>query len=257
MLLKFAKGNAKVGPNVWTFSLPSGRSCPFANECLSKSKREEDGIEDGPNTLFRCFSASQEAQYPKVREKRWYNFDLLRAAGYSERMGELISRSIRETFWPKQKTPTDFVVRVHDSGDFFSGTYMLAWINVAAEWPQGKFYFYTKSLMYWKRFIEYLGDGYTPGLLRNMVPTASYGGRNDNLIGELGLRYARVIGSEDEANELDLEIDHDDTHAQNHGNAFALLIHGTQPKGSEMGKKLQTLRKRGFSGYSKNIRLIW
>ena len=53
------------GRKIYSLDLLSGHSCPFANECLSKAvtvdysgKRK---VVDGPNTKFRCFSASQEA----------------------------------------------------------------------------------------------------------------------------------------------------------------------------------------------------
>ena len=72
------------------------------------------------------------------------------------------------------------------------------------------------------------------------------GGRDDSLIDSEGLRETVVVFSEAEAEEKGLEIDHDDSHAavpdwefEN----FALLIHGTQPKGSEASKALQLLRK--------------
>lgn len=51
--------------------------------------------------------------------------------------------------------------------------------------------------------------------------------------------------SQAEADELGLEIDHDDSHAALPGPSFALLIHGIQPKGSEAGKAVRALRGRG------------
>ena len=52
------------------------------------------------------------------------------------------------------------------------------------------------------------------------------------MITTYNLKEAIVVYSEQEAYDLGLEIDHDDTHAiKNDGKSFALLIHGTQPKG--------------------------
>ena len=61
-----------------------------------------------------------------------------------------------------------------------------------------------------------------------------------------GLKEARVVFSESEAAELGLAIDHDDSHAvENNGQSFALLLHGTQPAGSEASKALQALKASG------------
>ena len=82
----------------------------------------------------------------------------------------------------------------------------------------------------------------------NLVLTASYGGSDDELIQEYGLRSAKVVFSESEANISGLEIDGDDSHAARpdlRNQDFALLIHGTQPKGSEAGKALSALKGKG------------
>jgi hypothetical protein len=66
---------------------------------------------------------------------------------------------------------------------------------------------------------------------------------------------AAVVFSEREAQELGLDIDHDDSHAMKKGSSFALLLHGTQPKKSRASKALQSLRLAGWAGYSKGKRL--
>jgi hypothetical protein len=85
-------------------------------------------------------------------------------------------------------------------------------------------------------------------ILDNFVLTASYGGRADHMISELGLRSTTVVYSEAEAEKLGLEIDHDDSHAARpslRNQDFALLIHGTQPKGSEAATALKALKGKG------------
>ena len=74
--------------------------------------------------------------------------------------------------------------------------------------------------------------------------TASRGGKWDNLIDEKGWKEARVVYSEEEAADLGLEIDHDDTHAAFGKKSFALLLHGTQPKGSVAGEALKVINKK-------------
>lgn len=229
-LLKFSQGNAKLGKNIFTFSLPSGFSCPHALDCLSKAHKETGKITDGKKTSFRCFSASQEALYTPVRKQRWHNFDTLKGMNASQ-MADHIFLSL-----PSKAD----MVRIHVGGDFFSQIYFDAWIQVARLLPEVTFYAYTKSLPYW---VARLGS-----IPSNLILTASRGGRRDDLIDSYTLREARVVFSVEEAESLGLEIDHDDSHAYQNGPSFALLIHGTQPKGSKAASAKSALK--GLGSYS-------
>ncbi len=237
--LRFGHGNAKLDAAIFTFSLPAGHACPFARDCQARADRDTGKVKDGPETAFRCYAASMEARHSSVRNSRWHNFDLLRGRPKAE-MARLILDSL---------SPFAGFVRVHDSGDFFSQNYFDAWVEVARRRPHSRFYFYTKSLRYWVVRLAEVGDGHAPGTVPNFVPTASRGGRDDGLIDQYGLRSAVVVYSEEQAAQLGLPIDHDDSHAQQHGSDFALLIHGTQPPGSEASKALSALRVRGEFGY--------
>lgn len=237
-----ASGNAKLPPGIWTFSLPAGHSCPFARECQSQANRQTGRITDGRHTTFRCYAATMEARHPSVRKSRWSNLEQLRACRTTADMTRLILDSL---------SPFCTVLRVHDSGDFFSLTYLSAWVAAARERPKTVFYWYSKSLRAWLAHRDDIGDGYTPGKLSNVVPTASYGGRDDHLISQHRLRSARVVLSVEEAQALGLAIDHTDEHAMQHGPDFALLIHGQQPAGSDAANAARKLRDRGFTGYGR------
>lgn len=249
-MLKFSKANAKIEAlkkvdelkpyltdkrKVYSFDLLSGHSCPFAEKCLSKAVVQPDGrrkIQDGEKTEFRCFSASQEVQYNNVYNLRKHNFDAMRGLHINDMIHHL------HTDLPKNAG----IVRIHVAGDFFNADYMQAWYNIAVFNPDVLFYGYTKSIRYWQFHInEY-------PILNNFVLTASYGGRDDHMIDEYGLRSAKVVFSEAEAESLGLEIDHDDSHAARpslRDKDFALLIHGTQPKGSEAAVALKKLKGKG------------
>lgn len=230
-LLSFGKGNAKLGKNIFTFSLPAGWTCPNALDCLSKADEKTGKISDGKKMRFRCFAASAEAVYPAVRKSRWKNFRLLKE---SKNMAKLIQDSL-----PKKAE----TIRIHVSGDFFNVDYFRAWLHVATNNPSIKFYFYTKMVGYIWQHQRFFPD--------NFIYTVSRGGKQDNLI--VGLREAIVVYSEDEANKLGLEIDHDDSHAMTQGQSFALLIHGIQPAGSEASKAKIALKGKG--SYSRKIPL--
>jgi len=125
-LLSFQKGNAKLGKLIFTFSIVSGYTCPFAKDCLAKVDRITGKLTDGPDTQFRCFSASQEALFPAVRKSRWDNFEKIVNAIKNNTLVELILNSI-----PKKAT----IIRVHVAGDFFSQAYFNAWMEVAKRLP--------------------------------------------------------------------------------------------------------------------------
>ena len=231
-LLSFQKGNAKLGKLIFTFSIVSGYTCPFAKDCLAKVDRITGKLTDGPDTQFRCFSASQEALFPAVRKSRWENFEKIVNAIKNNTLVELIINSI-----PKKAT----IIRVHVAGDFFSQAYFNAWMEVAKKRSDIVFYAYTKSIGFW---INQLGN-----IPSNFKLNASYGGKQDNLIEQYNLKYAKVVFSVEQAGNL--KIDHDDTSAYMRDESFCLLIHNTQPKGSEASKALSKLRKLGIGGYGK------
>ena len=225
--LKISLGNAKITYD--SVSLPAGHGCPAAEDCLAKANRITGKITDGKRTKFRCFAATDEARSTAARRQRWHNFDLLRQCETVDEIVELLTMSIRPSYAP---------FRIHVSGDFYNQMYFDAWIEYARQNPNRIFYAYTKSLNYW---VERLGD-----IPPNLSLTASRGGRFDALIDMYGLKEARVVFSEAEASELGLAIDHDDSHAvENNGQSFALLLHGTQPAGSEASKALQALKASG------------
>jgi hypothetical protein len=215
-------------PKVYTFSLPSGFSCPQALDCMSKADRTTGRITDSKNNQFRCFSATTEAMYPTVRKQRWHNFDLLKRQDL-ETMVNLIIDSL-----PIDAT----IIRVHVGGDFFNEKYFQAWQQVARLNPNKLFYSYTKSIPYWINNLDLI-----PG---NFILNASYGGRSDYLIDQYNLKSASVVFSEQQAIDQGLLIDHDERHAIASNASFALLLHGTQPKNTPQAdakKQIDRLEK--------------
>ncbi len=250
MKLNFAKPNEKlklltpiVGGPVWSFSLLSGIHCPYAKECKSMVVESLDGklhIQDGPDTQWRCFSASQEVLFPSVYKSRKHNADTILplAAVNPAAAADLICENL-----PKKYA----AIRIHVGGDFSTLNYFRAWSIVAARIPDKYFYAYTKSLPFWVKDLA--------SIPKNFILTASYGGHKDSLIAKHNLRYAKVVLSVAEAEQLGLEIDHNDYHALNpltQDKSFALLIHGPQPKGSKAGKSVRNLK--GLGSYGKKSR---
>lgn len=210
----------------------SGHACPGAKDCLAYAilTKGKLTLEDGPDTKFRCYSASQEAQYPGVYDSRKHNLDLLKKnKGDVNKLFEIMNSSL-----PKDAQ----IVRFFVAGDTFCDNLMKAQIRLAKANPSVLFYQYTKSIPLWLKNKK--------DFPKNYVMTASYGGKWDKLIKKNRLKAAEVVFSEKEAVSKGLEIDHDDSHALLGKKSFALLIHGTQPPGS-LASKAWTKIKLGLA----------
>lgn len=239
-LLKFGtSGNSKLDRKTLTFDLPAGYACPFALKCKAWVDRETGRICNGEHQEFRCFGVNAEVRFKdKVLAKHWHNFDLLKAAGGWKAMADLIDASLPDVCWYK--------VRIHSvGGDFYSLEYFKAWCEVARRHPDKIFYAYSKAIPIITR------EDLKPD---NMKVTASWGGTHDELLEILGYPSARVVFSYEEAEELGLPIDHDDSHAIAADHDFALLLHGPQTAGSDASRALQELKQQGWTGYNKSRR---
>jgi hypothetical protein len=245
-LLRITFENAKL-KGIYHFSLPSGHSCPGAKNCLTKADRVTGKITDKQTEvdgmIFRCYAAMDEARRPNVRKVRWDNFDLLKEKKSTAEKTQLIVESIKATGLKRGGT-----LRVHIGGDYYSQSYFNAWMKAASYFPNVVFYSYTKSIKFLLEYITAVG-----GLPKNFVFTCSKGGKYDNLIPSTMVKTAKVFFSMDEANALGLEIDHTDDLAISGSDDFALVIHGSQPAGSEASKALSANKKKGFTGYTATI----
>jgi hypothetical protein len=186
------------------------------------------------------------------------------------------------------KTPAGKgVLRVHVSGDFFSQAYFNAWMGAAKLFPDITFYAYTKSIPYW---VKAKTDGIIP---KNFKLNGSYGGSKDDLIRKNEFKFARVCFTKEEAenypyvdaDKTELIIDSDGKEAQQYWidengirteivglyvceeddipafrdnePPFALLLHGTQPKGSEAQSAIAAIKSEGKDeAYTNRVNFI-
>ena len=221
-MLQFSKPNSKlrklqdkIKKKVYSFDLLSGWTCPNADKCKSRVYQTDAGlrVKDGPNTWFRCFSASQEALWSNVYNLRRKNTEFVKK--YHSQPKKLVN------FFQSALPHDAEVVRFHVAGDFFSQNYMLAAIQLARQNPHIIFYSYTKSVGNWVKLRRLAPD--------NFRTTVSIGGRQDHLIDKT-MKTVRVINNPDEQKIWNLDIDDDDSHAYYNRTDFLLLIHGIQPK---------------------------
>lgn len=224
--------------HICSLDLLSGVTCPGAKDCRSCVSEDCNGkrtIKDGPDTEFRCFSASQEIVYPNVYNARKHNTDIMKGLKSASQIRTMILNSLPSNLG---------ILRYHVGGDFFKLSYLQAAIMVAESMSDRLFYAYTKSLHHLAK-VDCMD--LSRGLIRpNFLVTTSRGGKFDHLIEPLNARTATVVF--DEAQAGGLPLDHDDSHAATIGGSFALLLHGVQPKGSEASKALVKLRGVGSYG---------
>jgi len=179
--MKFIRKKTYYRDIVYEFNLPTGFSCPYADECLVKVDRIT-GKFDNKSKAYKCYSASAE-RFPAVREHRWNNFEEVQNGGIP-----IIPKNCKS-------------VRIHSSGDFFSQKYFDMWLEICRENPDVEFWAYTKSLPYWLKRRSVIPQ--------NLILTASKGGRWDSKIAKYDLKYAVVIPSPDKANGMPIDYNDD------------------------------------------------
>ena len=250
-LLKFSTGNAKLGKRL-IFSLPAGYTCPNAGHCKTFADRTTGTIMDLPQSShadgleYRCFAAMAETR-PNVRDARWHNWMLLKQVLYtSQNPISAIADTICDSINAKNGKRTRYdLCRIHESGDFWSELYFLAWLEVARLLPHIKFYAYTKQINFWLNHRDVIPS--------NLFLTASVGGNLDPLLASnyrIFGRVAHVVHTEEQAAAEGLEIDHDDSHCFG-DKPFALLVHGSQRAGSLASQALSERKRQGsWTGYS-------
>ena len=168
-LLRQNRELREVGAWNWTLpalgaKLDDGRTihtCPQAGACAAL-----------------CYARSGTFRFKTVKAAHARNLKLVldTPAEWEAAMNAEISRYLK---------PGSYV-RIHDSGDFFSDEYLVAWMRIAANHPSIVFYAYTKEVSRFKRLVE----GFAPSNFRWLY---SMGGKEDHLIDVERDRHAEVF----------------------------------------------------------------
>jgi hypothetical protein len=102
------KGNKKVGRRVFVFNLPVFHSCPGAS----------------PVCRAVCYADKGHFRWPKNRDRYFLNWVASRRPGFADRVILELGRRQAK------------LVRVHSSGDFYSGEYIMRWGDTARTRPR-------------------------------------------------------------------------------------------------------------------------
>lgn len=165
-------------------------TCPFADSCV-KLCYANKGSYIWSNTK-------------KVYEKRY----LL------SKDSELFKAKMTEAITRRKATH----IRIHDSGDFYNFEYIKNWFEIMLQFPQVKFYAYTKS----KKLFDLVS-----GKPSNFVLIYSLGSKFDNLVDVNKDRHSKIFYSMDEMYKQGyINASSDDLLAINtNNNKIGLLIH--------------------------------
>ena len=112
-MITISRGNVKVKANI--FNLPSKTTCLQGLECHNY-----------------CYAGKAEVQYPAVLPSRERNLAATKEPSFIAETMHIL------------KTRKNKLVRVHESGDFYSEEYAINWLYIATYMPEYTFYAYTK-----------------------------------------------------------------------------------------------------------------
>ena len=141
--IRFQSGNKKLAADdaiaFIIFSLPAVLTCPGATvECMRN-----------------CY-ARRDERFTSVRSSRIINYLISRRDDFESILENAIRNQIytRKGTLRKRYQGKEIVFRIHESGDFYSDKYMLAWFHVAAKFPEITFFTYTKSFKMYERCMS-------------------------------------------------------------------------------------------------------
>ena len=137
-----SKSNSKLRKDgIVSFGLPAGKTCPFAGECRSF-----------------CYAAKGCYRFSSIEKAQNKRFLVTRTKQFVQAMSD--------------ECQPGGIVRIHDSGDFYSKAYLDKWVEIATHNPYTYFYAYTKSVQY------FLGRT----MPKNFRVIFSFGGKDDHMI---------------------------------------------------------------------------
>lgn len=134
-LAMIGPGNSKLGKDIYSFSIPAGKTCPGATQ----------------HCLKNCYAMSGFFHMPSVQERYVRNHKLSRKDTF-----------VNDVVWALRQKHVR-TLRVHVSGDFYSREYIRDWYEIAKRSRAVTFFSYTRS---W-RVLELIPDLVKLGALPN------------------------------------------------------------------------------------------
>lgn len=190
---KLKKTSKENNKRVFNFGISAYKTstgkivCPFAKDCIKF-----------------C--------YAKKGAYTWGNVKPLYEQRYNLTKSNIFIEAINESL--KQKKVD--ILRIHDSGDFYSNEYVNKWITIAKENKNIIFYAYTKSIPLFEKI----------NLPQNFIVIYSYGSKVDNLIKPNKHRHAKIFDNEKQLiNEGYINASKNDLNAIKENKKVGLIFH--------------------------------
>ena len=170
------KRSSQNGIHLYNFGIPAFKSqngmftCPNADKCVSG-----------------CYARSGTYRFSGTINAYESRLSLTRTKGFEQVMVSHIDRLIK-----KHKTGL-ILIRVHDSGDFYSETYQCNWYAIAELYqnePRVQFYAYTKMVSQSEKLSQIKPS--------NFRLVYSYGGKEDSQIDTDKHYHSKVFQNETE-----------------------------------------------------------
>jgi len=204
---KKMKNSSKDGVRIYNFGITAAVTCPMAGQCKAGCYAQQG-----------AYVWSNVAQAFKARHEATLRDDF----------ADLMSAEIAVKAKTARQQGDQLIIRIHDSGDFYSPEYLRKWLDVVARFPEVHFYAYTKSVSMVRRTRDRMLGGYWPSNFRVIF---SEGGLEDHKI-EPDDRHARVFGSKAELEAAGyVDCSKDDWLAATTGSyRIGLVYHGAKGK---------------------------
>jgi hypothetical protein len=175
--LNWLSQNAKMKKikqyDVYNWGIPAFRSqtgtvtCPMAGVCASG-----------------CYAQSGAYRFGNVKTKYESRLEL----SQTEAFVPTLLAEIEQVKATASKRGKQCLIRIHDSGDFYSVQYINKWLEIIQSQPDTLFYAYTKQVSQFKAL----------DIPKNLILIYSYGGRQDDLIDPERDRHSQVFQYEAE-----------------------------------------------------------
>lgn len=135
-----------------------------------------------------CYAQQGSFVWTNVNEAHTRNYELSLSKDFENTMAASIESHRKIAL----KNGQQLVVRIHDSGDFYSLKYAMKWFYIALKFPKVRFYAYTKMVKMFQTIDSY------KGIPSNLTIIYSEGGKQDTRINPASDRHSRVFSSAQE-----------------------------------------------------------
>ena len=191
---------AHPGIRLFNVSMPAGITCPMAGECGRI-----------------CYAKYGRMVMPNQLAGYRENLTMYEQGVFFTQLEAQLTRQERLA----AKMGQTVLIRIHDTGDFFSREYLEDWLTFMRAHPHVWFYAYTKS-------VSCVKDAAISGLVpENFTYVFSYGGKQDLLIDREHDRWAEIVPEDAEIPAGCFDGSHDDIYAADPGcRMIALRVHG-------------------------------